>query len=272
MVSGMLPFDPALHRALTGILTAAGIEDAALEAKWICEDFPDADRALEIAHRRANREPLQYLLGKWEFYGLELRVQPGVLIPRADTETLVDAVLQRVENRADTSVVDLCTGSGCIALALKAHLSLASVTGIELDPTAYAIAAENEKRLGLGVQLLRGDVLDPAVAAQFGGLSAVVCNPPYLTDDEMAHLQPEVRHEPAMALSGGADGLRFYREITRLWKHALAPGGLLAFEIGWTQAESVKAILAENGFSGIEATRDPGGNFRAVTGRKEPTA
>lgn len=268
----MQPFDPALHRALTEILSAAGIEDALLEAQWICEDIPDADRALEIAHRRANREPLQYLLGKWEFYGLEMRVAPGVLIPRADTETVVEAVLSCIENRADTSVVDLCTGSGCIALALKKHLPLAAVTGIELDPAAFAIAEENTKRLGLNVQLQRGDVLDPAAAAQFDGLSAVVCNPPYLTDDDMANLQPEVRHEPAMALFGGADGLHFYREITQLWKKSLRPGGLLAYEIGWTQADSVQAILAENGFCDIEAIRDLGGNFRAVTGRKEPTA
>ena len=264
----MRPFDPALHRELTAILAAAGIEDPALEAKWICEDIPGADKARGIARRRADREPLQYLLGKWEFYGLELRVKPGVLIPRADTETLVEAVLERTENSEHTEIIDLCTGSGCIALALKKHLPLAKVLGIELNPAAHGIAVVNEMRLGLGAQFLRGDVLDPWTCGLFSGQSVITCNPPYLTADDMAHLQPEVRHEPETALFGGEDGLHFYREITRLWKDALKPGGLLCYEIGCTQAESVSAIMRENGFTEIEVLRDLGGNDRVVAGRR----
>ena len=129
--------DTALLRELTEILRAGGIEDAGLEAQWICGDMPDAERARETAKRRAAHEPLQYLLGTWEFYGLPMQVGPGVLIPRADTETLVDAVLERQQHLPQTpAAADLCTGSGCIALALKSRLPQLTVTGIDKSETA----------------------------------------------------------------------------------------------------------------------------------------
>lgn len=264
----MKQINPTLHRALTAILESGGIEDAALEAKWICEDIADADSAREIARRRAAHEPLQYLLGTWEFYGLPLLVGEGVLIPRADTETLVDAVLTRIRHMHAPRIADLCTGSGCIALALKSQRQDAEITGVDISPQTMHYAVPNAMRLGLDVQFITGDVLTPENIPLLHRQDVIVCNPPYLTAEDMANLQPEVRYEPALALAGGSDGLDFYRAITNRWQDALQTGGLLAYEIGCTQAQAVTAILAENGFTGIETVRDLGGNDRVVLGIK----
>lgn len=260
--------DPVLLSRLTGILRAGGIADAELEAKWIAEDIPDAEAALEIAGRRAEHEPLQYLLGTWEFYGLPMRVGSGVLIPRADTETLVDAVLSRLEDAPGQQIADLCTGSGCIALALASRMRQSRFSGLDISPAALAFAERNRALNGLeqNVRLLCADVLAEETAAQFDGLAAIVCNPPYLTADDMASLQTEVTYEPAEALAGGADGLDFYRQITALWRRTLRPGGLLAYEVGAEQADAVCCILAENGFSGTETVRDLSGIRRTVLG------
>ncbi len=266
----MKQFDPALHRQLTAVLADGGIDDAELEAKWILEDTASAEDAKAVAERRAAHEPLQYLLGQWEFYGMPFFVGEGVLIPRPDTETLVDAVLSRVHDQAGQQILDLCTGSGCIALALAANLPLSRLTGLEISPAALQYAQKNQKALGLSnVQMLSGDVLAPDTAAQYHELAAIVSNPPYLTADDMRHLQQEVTYEPAAALDGGADGLHFYREITRIWYDSLCSGGLLAFEVGIYQAEDVAAILSQNGFGCIERIRDLGGIERVVLGRKE---
>lgn len=266
----MKQFDPALHRQLTAILTDGGIEDAELEAKWILEDTVSAEDAKAVAVRRAAHEPLQYLLGKWEFYGLPFFVGEGVLIPRPDTETLVDAVLSRVPDRKDQQIFDLCSGSGCIALAIAENRPQSQITGLEYSPAALGYARKNTAALGLAnVQMLAGDVLAPETAAQYHGLTAVVSNPPYLTADDMLHLQKEVTFEPSAALDGGTDGLHFYREISRLWRSALCTGGLLAFEVGIHQANDVAAILSQNGFGCIERIRDLGGIERVLLGRKE---
>ena len=266
----MKRFDPDLHRQLTGILAGGGIDDPALEAKWILEDAASEADAARIAQRRAKHEPLQYLLGKWEFYGLPFYVGAGVLIPRPDTETLVDAVLSRIPDRSGQQILDLCTGSGCIALSLAAHLPQSRITGLEMSPAALQYARRSQEALGLNnAELHEADVLLPETAARYRALTAVVSNPPYLTAEDMLHLQQEVRYEPAAALDGGADGLHFYREITRLWHGTLCAGGLLAFEVGIHQAADVAAILSQNGFGCIECIRDFGGIERVVLGRKE---
>lgn len=266
----MKQFDPALLRELTGILQAGGIADAALEAKWILEDAPSADAARQIAKRRAKHEPLQYLLGEWEFYGLPFCVGEGVLIPRADTETIVDAALSRIPDRSGQQILDLCTGSGCIALTLAEHLPQSTVIGLEKSPEALRYAVKNQEMLRIkNAQMLEKDVLLPETAAAYHGLAAIVSNPPYLTAEDMQHLQEEVTYEPAAALDGGADGLHFYREITRLWRDALCEGGLLAYEVGVHQAKDVAAILSQNGFGCIECICDLGGIERVVLGRKE---
>ena len=265
----MKQFDPGLHRELTALLHGGGIEDAALEAKWILEDAATAEDARRIAQRRAEHEPLQYLLGKWEFYGLPFYVGEGVLIPRADTETLVDAVLSALNGSRGKQILDLCTGSGCIALALAAHLPECRIAGLENSPDALRYAVRNQAALGLqNAQMLAADVLAPETAAQYHSLAAVVSNPPYLTAEDMLHLQQEVTFEPSAALDGGNDGLHFYREITRLWGDALAEDGLLAYEVGIHQAKDVAAILSRSGFGSIACIRDAGGIERVVLGRK----
>lgn len=258
-----------LMREIIGVLRAGQIEDAELEAKWVLEDAATAEQAREIARRRAAREPLQYLLGTWEFYGLTMQVGKGVLVPRADTETLVDAVLERLRGIPAPSVVDLCTGSGCIALALQSVLPQAEICGIEVSEIALQYALKNAAYHKMPTAFLHGDVLDEQTAAQFHDLDCIVSNPPYLTAEDMLNLQQEVRHEPAIALAGGPDGLRFYPEITRLWRDALKSGGILAFEVGIRQAEDVAAILTENGFTDVEAVRDLNGIERVVIGKKE---
>ncbi len=264
----MKQMNPMLLRRLVKMLRAGGIEDAELEAKWITEDAASEAAALEIAERRAKHEPLQYLLGTWEFYGLPFCVGEGVLIPRADTETLVDAVRMRMADADGQQIADLCTGSGCIALALAAHMPLTQFTGIDISGQALQYAEKNIVLNGAhNMRTECADVLAAETAARYHGLAAVVCNPPYLTAEDMQNLQAEVRYEPALALYGGADGLDFYRRITALWRGALKDGGLFVFETGCTQTSAVRDILVENGFRETEILRDLGGNPRVVLGR-----
>ena len=258
--------DPRLHDTLTAILRAGQIENAAVEARWIIEDAADELHAVTIAERRAKHEPLQYLLGAWEFYGLHIEVGEGVLIPRADTETLVDAAVSFLHHRNAPRVVDLCTGSGCIALAVRANLPSAEVTGIDISADALRYAEKNAAALFPDVRLCCGDVLSPETAAAFAGLDCITCNPPYLSEADMAVLQKEVTYEPALALFGGADGLDFYRSVTALWRHTLQSGGMLAYEVGIGQHEAVSEIMAENGFTGIRVIPDLNGTARVVTG------
>ncbi len=258
--------DAALLRELTDTLQTGGIENAAMEAKWILEDMPDAQSARDVANRRAEHYPLQYLLGGWEFYGLYIHVGEGVLIPRADTETLVDAVLQHGRLPKKATLVDLCTGSGCIALALQSLLEEDTVYGIEKSDTALAYAQKNAAYHKLPVHFRAGDVLDAQTAVAFTDVDVIVSNPPYLTDEDMQQLQKEVSFEPKMALEGGADGLYFYRKITALWKNSLKAGGMLAFEVGIHQAEAVREILRAYGFTGIGTMQDLCGIERVVYG------
>lgn len=264
----------ALFRALTDILKNGGIENAFLEAQWIMEDVSDDEKAYEIARKRATHYPLQYLLGGWEFYGLYFHVGEGVLIPRSDTEVLVDAVLNAIRPMNAPKIVDLCAGSGCIALTLAHERQDALVCGVEYSKAAMEYANKNAKYHQLTVPVFHGDVCDPKTLAQltpmtyFQNVDVIVSNPPYLTDADMQNLQAEVAYEPEMALAGGEDGLYFYRRITALWGEVLKSGGLLFFEVGIHQAEAVGEILRENGFEAIELLPDLAGILRVVKGRK----
>ena len=254
-------------RELVQMLQDTGIENAEQEVRWILEDIPDTAAAREIVRRRANHEPLQYLLGAWEFYGLRIKVGKGVLIPRADTEALVDVMLADCQRRYQPHIVDLCTGSGCIALALQSQLPDAHIIGIEKDPdTCECYAKANAAYHRLNVEMRCGDVLDPNTAAAFHDLDGIVCNPPYLTESDMQALQLEVQHEPKLALYGGQDGLHFYRLIPLLWKPALKSGGILAFEVGIHQADAVRQILEQTGYHDIRIIPDLCGIPRVVSG------
>ncbi len=270
-----------LLRALTAQLADAGNADAAFDVhcmlgqvtgrdyRLVSAISPAQEEALRaLVRRRAEGEPLQYLLGEWEFYGLRLFVGKGVLIPRPDTETLVDTILSQVPEDAPLRILDLCTGSGCIALALAKHLPLAEVHALDYSERALDYFHKNRALHDLPVTAHAGDVREAETAAAFRDFDVIVSNPPYLTAEEMASLQREVAHEPALALAGGTDGLRFYRDITRLWKASLRPGGILAYEVGDRQAQDVRALLEAGGFRDVQIVPDPGGLERVVWGRK----
>ncbi len=268
-----------LHEELSKALENVGIPDARFDVQCMISQCCGKDFRLvsavstheeqEIRHMAARRltgEPLQYILGEWEFYGMRLFVGEGVLIPRPDTEILVETVLQFCKNRKSVQIADLCSGSGCIALALEAVLPEAQVYAVEKSDRALSYLRRNAEYHHSAVRIHHADVLDPKLPACLPKLDVIVSNPPYLTEEEMCTLQREVQHEPDMALAGGSDGLHFYREITRLWKASLVPGGLLAFEVGDKQAEQVSEILRAQQFSEIRSIPDLAGIPRVVHG------
>ena len=229
---------------------ATGLDRSALMLETEIDDKA-ADRAIEAAHRRIKGEPLQYIIGQWEFYGLPFRVGEGVLIPRQETELLVERALERLPEKG--AVIDLCSGSGCIPIAIAKRANTNLCYGVELSAQALRYFEENIalNNAQTDVIALQGDVLYPAeelldeLPPKCGMITA---NPPYLTAEEMANLQKEVRHEPESALFGGADGLDFYRVIFGVWKQKLEKGGSFLVEVGDRQAESVRDLMENEGF------------------------
>ena len=224
-------------------------------------------RLEELLTRRLAGEPLQYLLGEWEFYGLTLSVGPGVLIPRPDTETLVEVGLRFLKNRPSCRVLDLCAGTGCVGLAVEQHAKGSfTIYALEKEDAAFYYLKENLLRHQSRIIPLHQDGLNPGPEAE--GLDLILCNPPYLTGEDLESLQTEVRYEPKTALDGGEDGLFFYRRFTSIWKERLHPGGLLAYEIGMGQQEEISAILAREGFEDVQWKEDLSGIVRVVSGRR----
>jgi release factor glutamine methyltransferase len=224
-----------------------------------------AFRAL-VRRRAEERVPVAYLTGAREFWSLPLTVTPDVLIPRPDTETLIDAVLARLPDRqAEISVLDLGTGSGAIALALARELPRARLTASDISTAALAVARKNAEALGLAerVRFLAGDGFAPVAGERF---DAIVSNPPYLAEAEAAGLAPELRHEPALALFAPGDGTALLHRIAAEAGALLRPGGLLALELAPPQAEGVTQSLATAGFGQIVEHRDLAGRVRALSG------
>ena len=264
----------------TGYLAEKGVANARREAEWLlCEatgldrvglylnfDKPMSDEELAayraLVARRGKREPLQHILGSQEFDGLTFEVSPAVLIPRHDTETLLEQALQQVPR--PRSILDIGTGSGCIAIALAKRLPEATVTAVDLSAEALAVAQRNAEQHGVAIELLQGSFFEPLAGRRF---ELIVSNPPYITTADLASLQPEVRDfEPNLALDGGPDGLAAYRAIIAQAADHLQPGGWLWFEVGAGQATDVAALLAQAGFNGIITASDPGGIERVVGG------
>ena len=221
-----------------------------------------------LTRRRLKGEPLQYLLGEWEFYGLPFRVGPGVLIPRQDTETLVECALRAAEGISAPKILDLCAGSGCIGIALAHCLPHARITAVEQSADALRYLQENAALNHTPLHIVKGDVLDPALAESIRGVDVIVSNPPYLTEADLAALQKEVQFEPRAALDGGQDGLLFYRKLPALWQESLHPGGRLLFEIGMGQEAAVSSFLARAGYENIESFPDLAGISRVVSGMR----
>lgn len=216
-----------------------------------------------LCDRRAVREPLQYILGETEFMGLTFHVEPGVLIPRADTEILVEKALAWMKPGA--RVLDIGTGSGAIAVSLAKLGRPAQVTAVDVSDRALEIARRNAERNGTAVEFVKSDCFSALKGRKY---DMIVSNPPYISEDEMRGLMPEVTREPELALFGGADGLDFYRRISLEAPEYLNEGGCLLFEIGWLQKDAVSALVKAH-IGEPFALRDYGQNWRVVGAKKE---
>ena len=276
-----------LLRDGVSILSGGGIQNAEHEAVWIM-DFAlgasrltlrlegqrqvtaeDRSRAMELFGRRAAREPLQFILGTQEFCGLEFEVGPAVLIPRPETELLVEEVLRHGFAVPHPIIADIGTGSGCVAVALAHALPSASLYATDLSPAALDLARSNARRHAVEhrVVFLTGDLFEPLRGRGLEGrLAAVVSNPPYIADGEVADLPPEVgSFEPKLALAGGVDGLAIHRRLLDEAPEFLTPGGLLALEVGLGQADRLRHMaLLRGGYGRIRTTPDAAGIERVV--------
>ena len=271
-------------------LRQAGVEAAQLEAReLLCyasektrnQFFRDRNlyvsdhverRFRELMDRRLAGEPVAYIIGEWEFYGLPLDISRDVLIPRSDTEVLAErAILLAKAAGEGARVLDLCAGSGCVGLAVAANVPTCRVVLADVSEAALKICKGNVRRneLNARVTCVQADALaDPEPA--LWDFDVIACNPPYIPTGDLAGLDVSVRdYEPRSALDGGADGLDFYRFIAARWSSALRLGGTLAFEVGIGQAPDVEQILIQNGFADIQTFQDTAGIWRVVEGTAE---
>lgn len=267
-------------------LKAAGVEMAQLEAReLVCfaadktreqffRDLPlyasdEVERRVEeLTRRRLAGEPVAYIIGEWEFYGLPLDISESVLIPRPDTETLAEAAIGWLRQQEAPRVLDLCAGSGCLGLAIASQVPAARVVLGELSDGALRVCRQNIRRNGLTgrVTAMQLDALRPPVQ-RLGDFDCIVSNPPYIPSGDIPGLDASVRdYEPHMALDGGADGLDFYRAILRHWPAVLHPGSRLYFEVGIGQADDVLRLMRGVGFGDLEILPDPAGIPRVVLG------
>lgn len=268
------------------MLVSGGIEDGAFEARQLfyfatglsasdmlvkyAEQIPlDAfDLLIKSCSERLSSTPLQYIIGSWDFHSVTVKVEKGVLIPRADTEVLVDEAINFLKEKDRCRVIDLCTGTGCVITAVakncgESHEYLA----LDKYPTPLALAKHNASANEVQVQVIEGDVLECKGADKKYDL--ILCNPPYIRSEVIENLQPEVQKEPREALDGGEDGLIFYRALCDRWLSYLNYGGMLAVEIGYDQAEEVEGLFKAAGLKSIKTIRDAAGNDRVVSAIKE---
>ena len=270
----------ALYRMGVERLAAAGIEEAKLDARLLLEELCGTDRNDLLVHGdrpvteqqensyvnyielRSRHIPLQHITGYQEFMGLRFKVTPDVLIPRQDTETLVEEVLKNLHD--GMRILDLCTGSGCILLSLLRYSNDCVGIGADLSKKALKVAEENAGSLGLTAEFVQGDLFEPVT----GKFEIIVSNPPYIPSNVIPTLMEEVReHDPLIALDGKEDGLYFYREIIGKASEYLYPGGMLFLEIGCEQAEAVTELMKNAGYRDVTVCKDLAGLDRVVSGR-----
>ena len=267
------------YRALCRKLEAAGVPDAGFDAWQLYHAVTGHDPRLDygatpaqaaelerLGDRRAAREPLQYILGMWDFMGLTLRVGPGVLCPRPDSEVVCMRAIELLRDWKAPVVYDLCAGTGCLGLGIADAIRDAKVTCVEKSLEAFHYLEANTK--GTAVRAVQADVFAYHQEIPAGSADLIISNPPYLTAREMTELMPETAQEPAMALDGGTDGLEFYRLLTSQYKEALRPGGWLVLEIGWQQGAAVQALGQSGGWQNVACEKDFGGNDRVITMQK----
>lgn len=214
-------------------------------------------------NKRRKGYPLQYILGEWEFYSLPFKVGKGVLIPRADSELLVDLAIDEIGHGEEKKVFDLCSGSGALGISVAKNCSNAKVTLVEKSRKAFDYLKQNVALNDVNVITERADIFKwtPKTKADL-----IICNPPYIDKNEMIKLQKEVKNEPTAALFGGKDGLKFYRLLALRSEEYLNKGGRMMVEIGYRQANSVSSLFEAGGFEQIEVFKDYGGNDRVVSG------
>ncbi len=277
-----------LYRKSINRLRKAGIEDYVVDSLYLMKHYFNMDRNALIMNGdksagkvqcdrffsalsdREKGKPLQYILGIWNFMGNNFYVGEGVLIPRDDTEILVQTALAFLKGRENQRIIDLCSGSGAVAISIAKELSSSEVIAVELSDDALRYMKKNiDLNKASGVEIVKGDVFKTAENYADGSFDLVVCNPPYIKSDEIATLQKEIQYEPRMALDGGKDGLDFYRVITDKWSQKIRAGGMLAYEIGEEQYLPVKKLMEENNFENIAFSLDFQGFKRVISGMKK---
>lgn len=267
---------------VTKRLERAEIEDAKFEAEQIITAVCDIslsqlmlngaeevslkkqEKIFAVVEKRCEHYPLQYLLGEWEFYSLPFKINEGVLIPRPDTEILVDTALDYISDSENLDIADLCSGSGCIAIAIEKNAPDSVVTAYEKYDEAFKCLQENIKLNDSQIEAVQYDIADGADKH----FDVILSNPPYIRSADIPSLQKEVGFEPTSALDGGADGLDFYRIICDKWVPYLKAGGVLIVEIGYDQKEDVCRLFENAGLVGVECKPDFEGNDRVVLGSK----
>lgn len=258
-----------LQKQIEKLLSDGGIESYRFEAKQLINTFlssqkkADIDNIIALAKRRAAGEPLQYLLGEWDFWGISLKCDRRALIPRADTEILVEVALEYIKSTNPKRIIDICSGTGCIAIALATETKR-NITALEKYETAYSLLCENIKHTNADVTPVLADLCDGTNETY----DLIVSNPPYINTDDIDTLQKEVGYEPKAALDGGSDGLYFYKKLCELWVPQLSSGGMLAVEIGINQHNDVKSLFENAGLKNIKFTKDYSGIIRTVCGIK----
>lgn len=267
-----------------GILKAARIEEAALDAWYLLEYTCNIDKIYYLLHKkedievqkiksyeavirkRAKRIPLQYITNRQEFMGYSFYVDENVLIPRQDTEILVERILADLKSEADKesiSILDVCTGSGCIIISLAKEMQLKKAAAVDISKEALKVAKKNCDQLEVLIELKQSDLFEAVI----GKYDVIVSNPPYIRSEEIETLMSEVKdHEPMLALDGREDGLYFYRKIIGESVKYLNDGGRLYFEIGYDQGESVKQLMENAGFHYVKVEKDLAGLDRVVYG------
>ena len=280
-----------LYLDLRAELKRAGDEEATQSAReLVCsaagktrEEFvrdgslyasPEVEKAArKLVQRHLAGEPVAYLIGEWEFYGLPLDISPAVLIPRPDTEVLATKLIDAARSAGLCRILDLCAGSGCIGLAAAANLPNARVLLGELDDEALKVCRQNIRRSNLTgrVTSMKLDAREKPTRS-LGEFQFLVSNPPYIPSADIGTLDASVReHEPRLALDGGEDGLDFYRAICEKWRDALCESGMLFFEVGIGQADQVLRIMRSNGFGDIQIVKDLNSIPRVVYGTRVET-
>ena len=273
-----------LYRQMCGIMEENPNSDAVFEANQLIEfvlgkkrielfgkdvSETDAQKLLEYAQKRKDGYPLQYILGRWQFFDMDLYVGEGVLIPRQDTETVCEAAFEVIGTMENPQVVDLCSGSGCIALAVKKFCPHSTVTAVEKSDEAFAYLEKNTDYTQLDITAVKADIFEYDKVLEENSLDAIISNPPYIHPDVRATIQKEVSFEPDMALFAEEEGLLFYRYIAANYRKVLKKGGYLVFEYGFDQQAAVRNILLQTGYNIIKEIVDLGGNARGVVAQKQ---